>query len=303
MWKLLVVALVCLCLLAAPFNAAIADGQDTYSLLISSFVWNHSTLNMLVTPAENMSWWNPLSVNATLRAVAQWNEAVDRFAVNNSDYAYLSNLRIEPQVYSQWKPGYDIYVNYTEAPISGSSDQVGLTQIYADSQNVITNCTVSLATHASHGRALSENDLQNVALHELGHSLGLGHCNYTTDLMYALYTIGDPPEEISTLDAYGVAIMFGWMTNPSSFFPLSGWLKDNAVTLPAAITYQGLPVSAQNRAPQNLADNPVVQFLILMYGLLLHPEIAAIFAALIASFVVAGIYVRHKKPRQTTADS
>ena len=32
--------------------------------------------------------------------------------------------------------------------------------------------------------------MQNIALHELGHGLGLGHSNYTDDLMYSLYTLG-----------------------------------------------------------------------------------------------------------------
>ena len=264
-------------------------------LQLSSYVWNHSTLNILVITAENESWWNPAVLNCTLRAVGQWNEAVNTFAANNSDFSYLSNLRFEPKVSRQWTAGYDVYVNYTQFPLSSSSDEVGLTQIYANNLNVITNCTVNLATHTAHGSTLSVIDMQNIALHEFGHTLGLGHSNYTGDLMNALYGIGSASEKISTLDVYGVATMFAWMIN-SSFYPISAWLKVNSVTLPASIAYQGLPVSAQNMAPQSLADNPVVQVFILMYELLLHPEIAAIVAFAIAVFMVVAIFIR-RKPR------
>jgi len=68
------------------------------------------------------------------------------------------------------------------------------------------NSTTILATRSNHGVSLNEVDLQNVALHELGHSLGLGHSNHTGDLMYGTYSIGTTPESISTLDVYGVPL-------------------------------------------------------------------------------------------------
>jgi hypothetical protein len=43
---------------------------------------------MLVVPAENESWWDPLNLNTTLRAIGQWDEAFVEFASNNSDFAY-----------------------------------------------------------------------------------------------------------------------------------------------------------------------------------------------------------------------
>ena len=62
--------------------------------------------------------------------------------------------------------------------------------------------------------------MQNVALHELGHSLGLGHSNYTGDLMYAVYTMGiHRLKSISTLDVYGVATLFAWETNSTDILP------------------------------------------------------------------------------------
>jgi hypothetical protein len=140
--------------------------------------------------------------------------------------------------------------------------------------------------------------MQNIALHEVGHSLGLGHSNYTDDVMYSLYRLGDSPATVSTLDTYGVATTFGWMANPSNFLPIRGWLKQNSVTL-SAQSYSALHVAPENLPPQTLADNVVVQFLVFMVGLFLHPEIAIPVTVIIIVFVVLALLPRKKKPVAT----
>jgi predicted Zn-dependent protease len=270
------------------------QSQDKYSLQLQGFVWNHSTLNALVVTADNESWWNPDFLNTSLRAIGQWNEAIATFAANYSDFSYLSNLRIQPTVSNSTQSGYDIYVSWHESPFSNTTDEVGLSQISANYQNIITNCTVNLAAHTRHGDTLNEGDMQNVALHELGHSLGLGHSNYTGDLMYALYTMGSPAEDVSTLDVYGVSSVFAWETSTSTFFPGNSLV--NQVILPAGITYQFLPVSEKNARPPTLANNAVVQFLVLMFEILIHPEIYPLVILFIVVLVIIAVFpIRRKR--------
>jgi hypothetical protein len=163
---------------------------------------------------------------------------------------------------------------------------VGLSQISANYQKTITNCTVNLAVHTLHGDTLNEGDMQNVALHELGHCLGLRHSNYTGDLMYSLYTIGSPAEDVSTLDVYGMATVFAWKTDSVTFFPVNNLV--NKVVLPTGVTYQFLPVSQNNARPQTFANNSAVQFLVLMFEIMIHieiyPFIILFFVILIAVF-------------------
>jgi len=269
------------------------QSQDKYSLQLQGFVWSHSTLNVLVVTADNESWWDPAFLNISLRAIGQWNEAIATFAANYSDFSYLSNLRIQPTVSTTTQPGYDIYVSWHESPFSNTTDEVGLSQISANYQNIITNCTVNLAAHTRHGDTLNEGDMQNVALHEMGHSLGLGHSNYTGDLMYALYTMGSPAEDVSTLDVYGVATVFAWETNTSTFYPVNSLV--NHVILPAGITYQFLPVSEQNARPPTLANNSVVQFLVLMFEILIHPEIYPFVILFVVLLVIIAIFPIRKR--------
>jgi predicted Zn-dependent protease len=282
---LLFLWIVSLVLVGCFVSASSVEGQsqEKYALQLQGFVWNRSTLNTLVVTADNESWWDPSFLNTSLRAIGQWNEAIATFAANYSDYSYLSILRIQPTVSTATQPGYDIYVNWHEFPFSNSTDVVGLSQIFANYQNTITNCTINLAVHTLHGDTLNEGDMQNVALHELGHSLGLGHSNYTGDLMYSVYAMGSPAEAISTLDVYGVATVF----SVNSLI--------NQVILPAGITYQFLPVSQKNARPQTLANNSVVQFLILMFEILIHPEIYPFVLLYIVVLVIIAVFYRRKR--------
>ena|ERR1035437_1604834 len=292
--------------LAACFvsiNNVQGQGQDNNSLALQGFIWDHAQLKVLVVTAQNESWWSPTDLNSALRAIGQWNDAIAAFSSNYTDYSYLSNLRMKPTVSNETQPGFDIYVNWTESSFS-SSDEVGLSQISANYRSVIINCTVNLASHDHHGDPLAEGDKQNIALHEFGHSLGLGHSNYTGDLMYAYYSTGSAVEAVSTLDVYGVATLFAWELNTFNFYPVDHWLKENSVVLPSGIPDKGLPVSPENVLPQTLANSPVVQTLVLMFEILIHPEIFSLIVLFIAVFVIIVLIPsKRKRGKAVKADS
>jgi len=195
-------------LISALFSASLAlpaQGQTTnnYLLDIRGSTWDHAVLNALIVTPDNESWWNPLFLNSTIRAIGQWNDAISDFALNYSDYSYLSSVKIQPVISNVSQSNFDIYINWAQFPLSNSSEIIGLAQTFENSRKTVVNSTINLATHTSHGDAINEGDAQNIALHELGHSLGLGHSNYTGDLMYPMYALRGGEQLVSTRYVWG----------------------------------------------------------------------------------------------------
>jgi hypothetical protein len=283
-------------LTAGTFSISQVQGQnqDTYSLQIQGLAWHRTILSILVITPHNESWWNPIYINSTLRAIGQWNDALSYFASNYTDYAYLSFLKLEPTVVNETKPGFDIYLSWNQSTLANTVNDIGLTST-SEENNAIISITTNLSTHTSHGDALVDGDMQNVALHELGHTLGLGHSNYTGDVMYPAYTLLGSARSISTLDAYGVATTFAWMSNQIKFYPVSEWLKGDPAILPSNIQYQYLPASAQNARPQTLQNNPVIQTLTLMGEILIHPDILAVVLLFTVILVIIALVPRRKR--------
>ena len=278
------------------------QNQTIYHLQLEGSTWNHTILKILLLTPNNASWWSSRYLDDTLRAVGQWNDALEYFASNYTNYAYLSLVRLEPTVSNQTQPGFDIYLNWTESTLENTADIVGLTSPIEQS-NVFINSTINLSTHSSHGDTLADGDEQNIALHELGHTLGILCTNNTGEIMTPQFTLLSSAKLISTLDVYGVAKVFAWPTNSSNFYPINQWLPSQPVILPSNIPYQFLPVSSQNALPQTPANNPVVETLVLMVEILIHPEILALVILFIIILIIIVVIPKKRKERINSSSS
>ena len=230
-----------------------AQKEPEYVLAIGDRVWDHSVITVLVVPSSDEPWWNPSYLNASLHAIDQWNEAISFFASNHSDFAYLSRLRMAPQVSNSQIKGFDAYISWTER-FGNVTCEAGLTTTWYTSSNIIINSTITLSAYDCSGNILREADVQNVALHELGHGLGLGHANFSGDTMYYAYALNSLIRGISTLDVYGVGTVFRWMVYSQEYDPVNQGSPIHSVTLPPNIDYEYLPISEKNVPPQSTID-------------------------------------------------
>jgi hypothetical protein len=174
--------------------------------------------------------------------------------------------------------------------------------MYLPTSYVNTKSEITLSAHDCRGNILSETDEQNVALHELGHCLGLGHSNYTDDLMYYAYSLGGSVRAISTLDAVGVGTVFRWMANSQEYRTDNQGQQIYSVSL-ASAEYEYQPISEENLPPQSPLEK-AKGFLEDFVQFLSQPDgwaviIALAFSATIAFLTIARIRKRRKFSKQS----
>ena len=245
-------------------SLGMAEAQSQFSLGLQGLAWGHSTISVLIVPQEGMSWWQPSYLNATLHAVDEWNNAIYYFAMNYSGFSYLSRLRLIPTVAESTASGYDVYITWVKVFQNPTSDEIGSSQAVYEPPGTMTNNTIILASENAHGRVLNEYDMQSIALHEVGHSLGLSHSSYSADIMYPSYTPKTTVQALSTLDLYAVSTIMAWMAS-SVYDPLRSPPQIPSVALPENITYQFLPVSYWDLPslppPSENSLDPILQLL------------------------------------------
>jgi predicted Zn-dependent protease len=113
----------------------------------------------------------------------------------------------------------DIIINFKQDAIATNVDTVSLEgrNIRAatagqsvnnfDSNGLLVNSIITISRSAF-DNTLSSNKIEQIALHELGHALGLGHANFNGDLMSAVIT--GRKKVISSCDSNGVIAANQW---------------------------------------------------------------------------------------------
>lgn len=268
------------------------EAQPEYSIEVMGHTWDHSTISASIFPRENESWWEPSYLNATLRGIAQWNDAIQEFASNHADFSYLSRVSLVPTITHELASGFDIYVGWIAECESEAT--IGQSRATVKSPCIITNNTVCLTAKAPSGHVMTGVDMQNIVVHELGHTLGLYHCSYSGDVMYSIVSYRETVKPLSSLDLYALSQNFEWLTNSTQFSSSDTCPQESSLTLPSSISYGHFPIAAENlppSTPQNLIEYTV--------GLFIRPEILTTILIAVTLLVVAVIIVkRRKKPQE-----
>ena len=263
--------------------------QTEYSIELQRYTWNHSTISVSILPQENETWWEPSYLNASLHGIAQWNDAIQEFASNHADFSYLSNVHLIPTISHEVASGFDIYVRWRAE--CDCEDTIGETLTTIQSPCAIVYNTVNLSAKAPSGHVMTEVDMQNIVVHEIGHTFGLSHSNYSRDAMYGTVYYREIVKPVSSLDVYALSQIFEWMTNSTQFSPSIVCPEESVLIIPSNISYDHFPIAAENLpTSQNL-----IEYLI---RLILRPEtltLIIVMITLIATTVM--ILKRRKKPQ------
>lgn len=106
---------------------------------------------------------------------------------------------------------YDVLITFTPDEISSPSNTVGLTTYTWDSttHEPIPPITINITSYSATATNLF---IRNVAMHEFGHALGLGHASSqsTTDGPELMYYVSPRNQAVypSTLDVYGLTVLY-----------------------------------------------------------------------------------------------
>ena len=261
--------------------------QTVYSIDLQGITWNHSTISCNIVPPENATWWEPSYLNATLRGIAQWNDAIQEFASSYDNFSYLSNVHIVPTISYEKISGFDVYVEWNCE--CESEALIGYSQATVESSCIITNNRVSLTAKAPSGHIMTEVDMQNIVVHEIGHTFGLSHSNYSNDVMYSTVEYRETVKSVSSLDIYALSQIFEWITNSSQFSSTSICPEETVLILPTSISYIHFKIKPENlpTSSKNLIEE-VVEFF-------LRPESLALITVLVPLIVATTMILKKRK--------
>jgi predicted Zn-dependent protease len=183
-------------LLAAGLTLGIqrVEAQTTTTVDLLGVGWKKSSVTVQIKAAGGVT---PHAIEDVVKAIEDWN-AVLAPIVGVQEMLQLSNVR-KADITIQMKVGGGVTLGST-----GSKTTSPFTC-------QLSSASIQLSGKAF-GEAFSSTGTQNVARHEIGHALGLGHSNDPTDLMYPTFEaseiVGTDPLPISQCDKNGLEAIY-----------------------------------------------------------------------------------------------
>jgi Matrixin len=175
---------------------------------------NNSNIKHFHPPAHSIlvcCAWNSQITNGELTYKTIGGNTAERQALNAAADTWMKSVKgLKLTQVSGKKSTADIIFGFQNSAASGSStiggkssfgDTVGQTTTYFDGSGYVDRAFVNIATSAF-GNSFTTAQLKQIVMHEIGHTLGLGHANFNGDLMSPV--INHESGGISKCDISGV---------------------------------------------------------------------------------------------------
>jgi hypothetical protein len=214
------------------------------SIDLEGFRWNSFPLRVLV---DMNAWSTPDYAVAVREALDDWLRSIWNYTSSFNDTS-LTMIRFAFYVSDiNRTDNYNALVTFAASEIGPSSETVGLTTARWNPQThePIPPVTVNITTYSATASHLF---VRNVAMHELGHMLGLGHASSQNTLNgpELMYYISSRNSILfpSTLDVYGLTVLYGGMYGQTVRLPADipyKMLSEGTVPPPTSDFWENLP--------------------------------------------------------------
>lgn len=148
-------------------------------------------LTVWIQPDPSIEDWSPLYVERVREAFSEWD------AVNLPVGFVFVEDSVHAEIHVSW-------IDHFNEPISGR------TKWARDDEWLITDANIILAVHHHQGEVLDDEAMKAMALHEIGHLLGLDHTQDSSNIMAPKVRVRD----LSAADRATVRLLYSLPPGP-----------------------------------------------------------------------------------------